>query len=118
MPTCLKATYVGTQSGGPAVFYDSAGSAYTIPYTLAQVVVRDKITSIDNCGLLALSSAEYAALKVSSGESGSSGGGACANPFSMSAEDGGLLSAAIVGCWAAAYFVRSVINVVKNGVES
>jgi hypothetical protein len=49
---------------------------------------------------------------------GSSGGGACTNPFSMSAEDGGLLSAAIVGCWAAAYFVRSVINVVKNGVES
>lgn len=48
----------------------------------------------------------------------SSGGGACTNPFSMSAEDGGLLSAAIVGCWAAAYFVRSVINVVKNGVES
>jgi hypothetical protein len=48
----------------------------------------------------------------------SSGGGACTNPFSMSAEDGGLLSAAIVGCWAAAYFVRSVINVVSNGVES
>jgi hypothetical protein len=48
----------------------------------------------------------------------SSGGGACTNPFSMSAEDGGLLSAAIVGCWAAAYFIRSVINVVKNGVES
>jgi hypothetical protein len=48
----------------------------------------------------------------------SSGGGACTSPFSLSAEDGALLSAAIVGCWVAAYLVRSVINVVSNGIES
>lgn len=89
------------------------------PQVVPNVLVVDTTASdLASCGLVAMSGAEYLALKNASGSTGADGGGACTNPFSMSAEDGGLLSAAIVGCWAAAYFVRSVINVVKNGVES
>lgn len=35
--------------------------------------------------------------------------------FSLSATDGAYLSALIVSVWVAAYFARSVINVVKQG---
>ena len=38
--------------------------------------------------------------------------------FSLSAADGGLLSAGIVGCWASAFAIRSVINVIKGSSES
>jgi len=39
--------------------------------------------------------------------------------FSLSAEDGGYLSASIIGVWVAAYAIRSVINVVNTkGIES
>lgn len=38
--------------------------------------------------------------------------------FSLTAADGGLLSAGIVGCWAAAFAIRSVINVVKGSTEA
>lgn len=34
--------------------------------------------------------------------------------FSLTAEDGGYISASIVGCWAAAYGIRSVINLIRG----
>ena len=37
--------------------------------------------------------------------------------FSFTAADGGYLSGAIVGCWAVAFFIRSVIDVVKGSSE-
>jgi hypothetical protein len=38
--------------------------------------------------------------------------------FSFTAADGGLLSGAIVGCWAAAFAIRSVINIIKGSTDS
>lgn len=37
--------------------------------------------------------------------------------FSLTAADGGMLSGLIVGCWAAAFVIRSVINVIKGSTE-
>ena len=109
MATCASTTVLF--AGGDTVRTSPGGAN-------ANVLVLAPSADVSACPYLFISGAEYLALKNSSGSSGADGGGACTNPFSMSAEDGGLLSAAIVGCWAAAYFVRSVINVVKNGVES
>lgn len=33
----------------------------------------------------------------------------------LSIEDGGLISSAIVGCWAAAYGIRQLVNFVQTG---
>jgi hypothetical protein len=49
---------------------------------------------------------------------GGSGADPSVSPFAMSAEDGALISASIIGCWVAAYLIRSVINVVQKGTES
>lgn len=38
--------------------------------------------------------------------------------FSLTAEDGAYVSASIIGCWVAAYLIRSVINVVRKGTET
>lgn len=38
--------------------------------------------------------------------------------FSLSASDGGLLSTGIVSVWIAAYFIRSIINVIKGSTEA
>jgi hypothetical protein len=38
--------------------------------------------------------------------------------FSLTAEDGAYVSSAIIGCWVAAYLVRSVINVIKGSTEA
>ena len=40
------------------------------------------------------------------------------SPFTLTAEDGAQLSALIVGCWMAAYAVRSVINIIKGSTEA
>lgn len=37
--------------------------------------------------------------------------------FSLTAEDGGYISALIVGCWAAAYGIRSVINLIRGSTK-
>lgn len=37
--------------------------------------------------------------------------------FSLSAVDGVMLSTLIVGCWAVAFVIRSVINVVKGSTQ-
>lgn len=42
---------------------------------------------------------------------GSEAGGSI---LSLSMEDGGLISAAIVSCWALAYGIKSIINILKG----
>jgi len=38
--------------------------------------------------------------------------------FSLTAEDGAYVSTAIISVWIAAYFIRSIIAVIKTPVES
>lgn len=39
------------------------------------------------------------------------------SPFTMTAEDGAVLSTLIISCWAAAYVFKAVINVVRGSSE-
>lgn len=36
------------------------------------------------------------------------------NPFALSAAEGGLVSAAIIGCWAAGFAIKSIVNVING----
>lgn len=37
--------------------------------------------------------------------------------FSMTAQDGALVSTGVISCWAAAYVVRSIIEVIRGSQE-
>lgn len=38
--------------------------------------------------------------------------------YSLTAEDGSILSALIISCWAAAFVAKAIINVVKGSTET
>lgn len=38
--------------------------------------------------------------------------------FSLTAVEGGYVSAGIISCWVVAYLIRSVINVIKGSTEA
>lgn len=121
MAYCLKQSSLiadgYTSSGGDYYKVYSTNIYGTAPGSnvVASVVVADTATTdIAKCVAVAISGAEYQALQSASGSAGSGGTGGSTSLLSLSAEDGAYLSAAIVGCWIAAYFVRSIINVVKS----
>lgn len=39
------------------------------------------------------------------------------NPFALSAQEGGAVSAAIIACWLAAYYAKALISVFKGSDE-
>lgn len=116
MAICLDQNQLSAGQTSPNVYIAGGASASTSvkPYVLT---VGTTPSDTSTCALVAITGDELKALQ-SSASSSTDGTGSCTNPFALSAEDGGYLSAAIVGCWIAAYFVRSIINVVQTGVES
>ena len=68
--------------------------AQCVAIDTAGAVVQDLSTPCT--GLVLLTPAEYAAIAT--------------NPFQLTAEDGFILSVAIIGVWAAAFSIRAVIR--------
>lgn len=113
MPSCLRQANIGSAANAITYLYDIGGGQMT-PQTRALVLVPDTVTTnLSQCAAVSISGAEYLAL-----QSGAGGADPSVSPFAMSAEDGALISASIIGVWVAAYLIRSVINVVQKGTES
>lgn len=115
MSVCASDAALTTSNGGITVRVNGASGINVLIANVAPV-------SGQPCTYVLLTPDELTqmqtAIESATGSSGSGGAGTGTSPFSLSAEDGALLSASIVGCWVAAYFIRSIINVVKNGIES
>lgn len=101
MPSCLKVS----------------GPENTITVDLSAV-------DASQCAMVVYSGAEY--LKVQEATQyystckagGQCGGEAVNNPFALTAEEGALISAMVVSCWASAWAIRAVINVVKGSTQN
>jgi hypothetical protein len=92
MPVCFK-----TANGPSAPF-----SIDRVPITNpdGSVSPGDPRTDYQNCEWVVMTGGDYAS-----------------QPWNMSAADGALISASIISVWLAAYWVRSLINVVKKGSQ-
>lgn len=107
MAICLKAIYLGIKNGTiasklPAYEVSAAGTAVDPNLTAVQVLMVDpSVSNLSACTYVAQSGAEMAS-----------------SLYSLSAADGGYLSAMIITVWSAAYGIRQVINVIRGSTEA
>lgn len=101
MPTCLKASYVGTQSGAATILWNAAGTAWLSPYTQAKPLLVDSSADTTSCAMLTISGAEYQALLSSIAAAGSgAGGGSTGGANTMNVTADIFVGVALVVCLA------------------